>query len=172
MSERDLSGLLLAPLTAPRLRLELSSRASTASWSILFSFLTMMSGAWRLIRRWSLLSTTSNRRICQDLGGLLERCRAYERVDGQRSVGDTQQAGPCDGRLSALGQDPGVLVVEAVLVHLLTDDEPRVSDLQDLDLPEHLPDDDSEVLVVDVDALDSVDALDFLQQELLQLVLT
>ena len=46
MSERDFSGRLAAPFTT-RFFLELSNRASTASCSIRFSFLMMMSGALR-----------------------------------------------------------------------------------------------------------------------------
>jgi len=50
MSERDLSGLLEAPFTT-RFFFELSKRASTASWSMRFSFLMMMSGALRAMSR-------------------------------------------------------------------------------------------------------------------------
>ena len=44
MSDSDLSALFPGPVTG-RPRLPLSISASTASWSILFSFLTMISGA-------------------------------------------------------------------------------------------------------------------------------
>ena len=46
MSARDLRGLLLEPVTALPL-LPLSNKASTDSWSILFSFLVIISGALR-----------------------------------------------------------------------------------------------------------------------------
>ncbi|MPN35887.1 hypothetical protein SDC9_183389 [bioreactor metagenome] len=54
MSERDFSGLLPGPVTGLPL-LPLSISASTASWSILFSFLTMMSGAPRSSSLFNLL---------------------------------------------------------------------------------------------------------------------
>ena len=54
MSESDLSGLLPGPVTGLPL-LPLSIRASTASWSILFSFLTMISGAAKSNSLFSLL---------------------------------------------------------------------------------------------------------------------
>ena len=46
MSERDLSGRLPGPVTG-RPRRPLSNKASTASWSILFSLLMMIPGAPR-----------------------------------------------------------------------------------------------------------------------------
>ena len=54
MSAKDLRGLLLEPVIALPL-LPLSKRASTDSWSILFSFLTIISGALSSINLLSLL---------------------------------------------------------------------------------------------------------------------
>ena len=66
---------------------------------------------------------------------------------------------------------PLVLLEEAELVHLLVDQELGVADILDLHPPHHLPRDDLDVLVVDVDALQPVDLLDFVHQVLLQLLL-
>ena len=64
-----------------------------------------------------------------------------------------------------------VLFHEAELVHLLVDQELGVADVLDLHPPHHLADDDLDVLVVDVHALQPVDLLDFVDQVRLQLLL-
>ena len=72
ISESDFSALLPGPVTA-RPRLPLSISASTASWSILFSFLTMISGAPRsrsLRRRLFLLMILLYRSLRSDVANL------------------------------------------------------------------------------------------------------
>src|SRR5581483_3139252 len=49
---------------------------------------------------------------------------------------------------------------------VIADQELRVADAGDPDAPQHLPDDDLDVLVVDANALEPVDLLDLVDQEL------
>ena len=73
--------------------------------------------------------------------------------------------------LSAFLHDSLVLLVEAILVDLLPVDELRIAWRDDLDLLHHLPDDDSDVLVVDGDALEAVDLLHLVHEEALAILL-
>ena len=82
-----------------------------------------------------------------------------------------EQDGLGRGRLAALGQDPVVGLLELEPIDQLGRQEVDVARLVDPDLPEHLPDDDLDVLVVDRDALAPVDLLDFLDQVALDGVL-
>ena len=67
--------------------------------------------------------------------------------------------------------DPLVLLLEEVLLDLLVDEEVRVADVLDADAPEHLANDDLDVLVVDGDALQAVDLLDLVDEIGRQLLL-
>ena len=58
----------------------------------------------------------------------------------------------------------GVLVHEAVLVHLLAHQEGGIARIEDVHLLEHLADNDLDMLVIDVDALETVHVLDFFHQ--------
>ena len=62
-----------------------------------------------------------------------------------------------------------VRVLELEFVDHLLEQEFRVADILHLDPAHHLPDDDLQVLVVDVNSLEPVDLLDFIHQVLLQL---
>ena len=67
-------------------------------------------------------------------------------------------------RTSARGNHALVLFHEPEAIDLLLDQELGVADILDLHPPHHLPDDDLDVLVVDVDALQPVDLLDFVDE--------
>ena len=58
-----------------------------------------------------------------------------------------------------------------MLLDLLVDEEVRVADVLDADAPEHLTNDDLDVLVVDADALQAVDLLDFVHEPSRELLL-
>ncbi len=60
-----------------------------------------------------------------------------------------------------------VLLLELQLVHVVPFEELRVARIDDAHLLHHLADDDLDVLVVDLHALDAVDFLDFVHQVLL-----
>ena len=74
------------------------------------------------------------------------------------------------GRTAAL-DDLLVLALEDVLLDLLVDEEVRVAHVLDADAPQHLADDDLDVLVVDGDALQAVDLLDLVDEVRRQLLL-
>ena len=76
--------------------------------------------------------------------------------------------GMAGGRPPVLGDHPLVDLVELEPVDLLADQEGRVAGVDDLDLLQHLADDHLDVLVVDLHALELVDLLDLVDQELRQ----
>ena len=56
--------------------------------------------------------------------------------------------------------------------HMLVDQEVRIAHILDRDAAKHLPNDDFDVLVVDLHTLESVDLLDFVHQVLSECLLT
>src|SRR3954447_10016173 len=104
------------------------------------------------------------RRVGEDLRGLLEGGRREEGVRGQRGLGDAEDDLGVHGRLAARGDDLVVDALELVPVDVLARQQVGVALLLDAHLLEHLPDDQLDVLVVDVHALRLVDLLDFLDQ--------
>src|SRR6185312_3282942 len=107
----------------------------------------------------------------EHLGGLLERRRRDERLGRQRRLGDAEQQRLALGRRSALLQHALVLLLEDVTLDLLVDEEVGVADVGDANAAQHLTNDRLDVLVVDLDALESVDLLDFVDQVLRQRLL-
>src|SRR3954471_15335958 len=104
------------------------------------------------------------RRVGQDLGGLLEGGRRQERVRGQRRLGDAEDDLLGLGAFLALRDHRVVDLPELVAVDELPRQEVRVALLVDPDLLEHLADDQLDVLVVDVHALGLVDLLHLLDE--------
>jgi hypothetical protein len=104
------------------------------------------------------------RSVREDLGGLLERGGREERVGRERGLGDAEDDLGVLGLLVLLLLDPGVLTQELVTVDQLPREVARRAALLDPDLLHHLPDDDLDVLVVDVDALRLVDLLHLLHE--------
>src|SRR4051812_45339300 len=104
------------------------------------------------------------RRVGQDLGGLLEGGRRQERVRGQRRLGDAEDDLREDRGLLALVHhrlvDPG----ELVPVDQLAGQQVGVALLVHADLLEHLPHDQLDVLVVDVHALRLLALLPLLEE--------
>src|SRR3954451_15828829 len=104
------------------------------------------------------------RRVREDLGGLLERGRRQERVGRERGLGDAEDD-LLDRRLLLLGLlDLGVRARDLVAVGELARQVVRVALLLDADLAHHLTDDQLDVLVVDVDALRLLDLLDLVNE--------
>ncbi len=89
---------------------------------------------------------------------------ADERLGRQRGLGDAEQHRLGYGGLAAPCDDLGVLLLEQVLLDLLVHQEIGVTDLLDANAAEHLANDGLDVLVVDADALESVDLLDLVHQ--------
>ena len=108
----------------------------------------------------------------QHAGGFLERSRGNERVRSQGSLGDTKEQGPGGSGLAAPSLCPLVFFPEPELIYLFVEEEFGISDFLDFHPTHHLANDDLDVLVVNVDALEPVDFLDFVHQVLLQLLFT
>src|SRR5260221_212623 len=102
---------------------------------------------------------------------LLEAGRGDEGVGGERGLGDAEEERVAGGRLLPGLAHAVVLVHEAELVHHLVDQELGVPHVLHLHPAHHLPGDDLDVLVVDVDPLQPVDLLDLVHQVALQLLL-
>ena len=80
-------------------------------------------------------------------------------------------SGSATAGLTAARDDLLVLALEHVLLDLLVDQEVGVADLLDAHAAQHLADDRLDVLVVDADALQAVDLLDFVHQPRRELLL-
>src|SRR6202162_3379759 len=113
-----------------------------------------------LLQAAQIVLESAHRRFGQHAGGLLERGRRDERFGGQRRLGDTEQHRLQTRRLLAVGLDLVVDVERPRAVDLLTAQQRGLADRHHLGLAQHLPDDDLDVLVVDLHALQTVDVLD------------
>src|SRR5260370_10864978 len=69
-----------------------------------------------------------------------------------------------DGLLLAFGPRPRIDLVQLDLVDLLALDQLGLALLADLDLLQHLPNDDLDVLVIDADTLQTIDLLDLVDE--------
>src|SRR5215213_6153512 len=104
------------------------------------------------------------RRVREDLGGLLEGGRRQERVRRQRRLRDAEDDLLGLGALLALRDHRVVDLPVLVAVDELPGQQVRVALLVDPDLLEHLANDQLDVLVVDVYALGLVDLLHLLDE--------
>ena len=82
-----------------------------------------------------------------------------------------RSSGSATAGLAAALDDPLVLALEDVLLDLLVDQEVGVAHVLDAHAAEHLANDDLDVLVVDGDALQAVDLLDFVHEVRRELLL-
>src|SRR3989441_7848561 len=112
-----------------------------------------------------------DRGLRQHARGLLERSRRDEAVGRERRLRDAEEHGLGRRRALALRQHALVLLLEYELVDQLAHDELGVADLLDADAPEHLADDDLDVLVVDRHALQPIDLLHLVHEVALQLAI-
>ena len=94
--------------------------------------------------------------------------RRDERIGRERRLGDSQQHRLARRRTAARFHHALVLFAELELVDHLFRQEFGIADVVHLHPAHHLPRDHFQVLVVDVDALQTVDFLDFVHQVLLQ----
>ena len=111
--------------------------------------------------------------IGEHLRRLLEGSRRQEALRRERGLGDAHEhvLGRCGHEIGlpcrdALG-DGAVGRTELVQVHDRAGQQIRAAGIVDADLAHHLADDDLDVLIVDVNALLTVDLLDFLNDILL-----
>ena len=91
---------------------------------------------------------------------LLEACGADEAIRDKAGLGDAH----CVPAFSSQLQDPPVLFFEYPPLDRLVDDEIRVAHILYPDPLQHLPDDDLDMLIVDLHALELIDFLDLIDQ--------
>src|SRR6476620_4520368 len=98
---------------------------------------------------------------------LLERSRRNKAVRRQCSLRNTQEHRLAQGRLAAVVQNTLVFIFERETTHLTARQELRVSWILNSNLPQHLPNDYLDMLVVDRHPLQAIHVLDFVDQILL-----
>src|SRR5438105_3311705 len=106
-----------------------------------------------------------DRGLGQHTGCLLEGSGREPRRRVQSRLDQAQQHGLRGGRFPALRQRPRVALLVLPLRDDLAREQAGVARGVDADLPHHLPDDDLDVLVVDVDTLAAVDLLNLVDEE-------
>src|SRR5208337_186401 len=112
-----------------------------------------------LLEATEIVDLTGNGGFGEDAGGLLETGGGDKGIGRERGLGDTEEQRAPGSGAATLGDDAVVLFAEAELVHLLLEKEGGVADVFNLDPAHHLPGDGFDVLVVDVDTLQTVDLL-------------
>src|SRR5713226_1455803 len=122
-----------------------------------------------LLQPAEVVGLAGNRGLRQYAGGLLERGCRNEAVRRERRLRDAEEHGLGGRGTLALRQHAAVLLLEHELVDQFADDELGVADLLDADPPQHLADDDLDVLVVDRHALQAIDLLHLVDEVALQL---
>ena len=105
------------------------------------------------------------RRVLEGRGG-------DERVGLERGLGDAEERGLGLRRAAAFHHHLLVHLEERLARDLLAPEEVGVARVRDADLAEHLADDDLDVLVVDLDALETVDLLHFVDEVLFEFLRT
>src|SRR5580698_5923443 len=103
-------------------------------------------------------------RLGEDAGRLLEGRGRDERARLQAGLGDAEQNRGSARQLLAFGLHDLVGRFELGLIDLFAGQEVGVAGIDDIDLLQHLTDNHFNVLVVDADALQPVDLLDFVDQ--------
>ena len=111
-----------------------------------------------------MVDPSRDRRLGEHPRGLLERRGRDERTGLQRCLGDALQHRRRRRRLAPFVRGPGVDDVELAAVDLLADQERGLAGIRDFHLLQHLATDHLDVLVVDLDSLEPVDLLDFVDQ--------
>src|SRR6266581_2364048 len=103
-------------------------------------------------------------RFRKDASGLLEARGGNERVRGERRLGDSKEQRTTRCGAASIGDNAVVFLSEAELVHLLLEEERRITHVLNLDPAHHLARDRLNVLVVDVHALEAVNLLNGVDQ--------
>src|SRR6187431_1240598 len=106
----------------------------------------------------------ADRSFREHLGGLLERRSRDEGLGRERRLRDAEEHGLRDGGLTTAFHHASVVAFEHVFLDLFVDEEVGVTDLLDTNAAEHLAHDGFDVLVVDTDALQAVNLLDFVHE--------
>src|SRR5690349_9561272 len=105
------------------------------------------------------INLAGNGSFGEDASGLLEAGRGDEGVGRKRCFGDAEEKRPTSSGAAAFAGNTLVLFAEAEFIDLLLEKEIGVADFLDFDPAHHLTNDGFDVLVVDIDALETVDLL-------------
>ena len=100
-----------------------------------------------------MIGLAADGRLGQHLRGLLERCRGEEGVGCERSLRDTEHDLLALGRGLALGDELLVHRVELEHIHVDARQNTGIARVLDMNLLQHLADNDLDVLVVDFNTL-------------------
>ena len=105
-----------------------------------------------------------DRSFGKNAGRLLERCGRDKRLGLQRSFGNTKQnrIGSC--RRFAVGNNLGIFRFKDISVNLLAYQEGRIARSEDFNLAQHLRNNNFDMLVVNLNTLQTVNVLNFLNQ--------
>ena len=131
-----------------------------------------------LLQTDQMVNLTIDSRLGQNLGGLLEGCSGQEGVVGQSSLGDAQQHLLILYQLQALFACINALLQIGIdVLHLQTAcqstaDQVGGAGVGHTHLAAHLTDDDLDMLIVDLNALQTVDLLDLVDQVVLHVLQT
>ena len=111
-----------------------------------------------------LVDLAGNRRFGQNAGRFLEGCGRDKRLGLQRSLGNTEQYRVGLSRRPVLGNNLGVFRFKHITVNLLADEERCIARNGDFNFSQHLRNDNLNMLVVNLNALQTVNVLNFLNQ--------
>src|SRR6185369_6899557 len=94
--------------------------------------------------------------------------RRNERIGRKRSLSDSEQKRFGARGLATFFTDTAVFILVTKAINLFLKEEVRIADILDLDPAKHLSNDHLDVLVVDVNALQTIDFLDLVHDIILQ----
>src|SRR5574344_904997 len=110
--------------------------------------------------------------VCKNTGCFLERRSRDERIRCKCSFRDSLEHRACDCRLTAFCNHTVIFFMEMPFIDLLAEDELGIAHGDDFNLAEHLAHNDTDVFVVDCNALCTVHGLNFIHEVILQCVFT
>jgi len=109
-------------------------------------------------------------RLCEDSSRVLERSCGDKAVRLERRFRDPKENGNRLRRLASLLDDPAIFFFEFQPVNLIAPQQRGVSGFGNLHFAQHLPNDNFDVLIVNLDSLQTVDFLNLVYQVLLQIL--
>ena len=102
--------------------------------------------------------------FCEHARCVLERCRRDKAVGLKRRLGDAEQHRNGFRRFPAFIDDLFVLVLEVEFVDLIAPEQRGVAWIGDFHFTQHLTNDDLDMFVVNLDALEPVNFLHFVDE--------
>src|SRR5690349_1082738 len=109
-----------------------------------------------LLESKQLVASAANCSVGQNTRGLLERCSRDERLRRERCLGDSEKQRLRSSRCLLLLLRLLVCITEVLLVDVLALEERSLTGLENANLLQHLPNNDTDVLVIDLHTLQAV----------------